>query len=372
MASWYAASASTAAGRSPSRCRCAPSRGPPGSSTPGTSSPSSAATPASTSADAPRVLASLGSAPPLAEAVALLLLAGTLAFAVVRPRGLPEAVAAVPAAALAVALGILPAGRALRELRDLGPTIGFLAAVLVLAELCEREGLFEAAGHWMAGASMGRPVRLLSLVFAVGAAVTVVLRLDATVVLLTPVVFQTAARLRLRPKPQVYACTHLANSASLLLPVSNLTNLLAFRASLRSFFASDLVGRGTVSPEPRAGGAPRYAVAVLAVTLAGFGVASLLGVEEALVAALGALALAVPAVAATAALLANLVNNLPAILLLLPAVSAAGPGPVLAALVGVNVGPNLTYVGWGPDPAVVGDRVRPGSWEHCLLKGGSA
>src|SRR6266511_552064 len=392
MASWYAASASTTAGRSPSRCRCAPSRGPPGSSTPGTSSPSSAATPASTSADAPRVLASLGSAPALAEAVALLLLAGTLAFAVVRPRGLPEAVAAVPAAALAVALGILPAGRALRELRDLGPTIGFLAAVLVLAELCEREGLFEAAGHWMAGASMGRP-----------------------------------ARLRLRPKPQVYACTHLANSASLLLPVSNLTNLLAFRASglsfvrfgalmwlpwlaaitvewlaLRSFFASDLVGRGTVSPEPRAGGAPRYAVAVLAVTLAGFGVASLLGVEEALVAALGALALAVPAVAggragiadllraaalpflafvaalgvvvaavsaaglgnaverlvpagaslpallavaATAALLANLVNNLPAILLLLPAVSAAGPGPVLAALVGVNVGPNPTYVG---------------------------
>src|SRR6266545_4301959 len=359
MASWYAASASTAAGRSPSRCRCAPSRGPPGSSTPGTSSPSSAATPASTSADAPRVLASLGSAPALAEAVALLLLAGTLAFAVVRPRGLPEAVAAVPAAALAVALGILPAGRALRELRDLGPTIGFLAAVLVLAELCEREGLFEAAGHWMAGASMGRPVRLLSLVFAVGAAVTVVLSLDATVVLLTPVVFQTAARLRLRPKPQVYACTHLANSASLLLPVSNLTNLLAFRASglsfvrfgalmwlpwlaaitvqwlaLRSFFASDLVGRGTVSPEPRAGGAPRYAVAVLAVTLAGFGVASLLGVEPALL-----------AVAATAALLANLVNNLPAILLLLPAVSAAGPGPVLAALVGVNVGPNLTYVG---------------------------
>src|SRR6266545_690022 len=138
MASWYAASASTAAGRSPSRCRCAPSRGPPGSSTPGTSSPSSAATPASTSADAPRVLASLGSAPALAEAVALLLLAGTLAFAVVRPRGLPEA----------VAVGIRPAGRALRELRGLGPAIGFLAAVLVLAELCEREGGVSRSRCW--------------------------------------------------------------------------------------------------------------------------------------------------------------------------------------------------------------------------------
>ena len=40
-----------------------------------------------------------------------------------------------------------------------------------------------------------------------------------------------------------------------------------------------------------------------------------------------------------------MVNNLPAILLLLPAAAAAGPGIVLAALIGVNVGPNLTYVG---------------------------
>ncbi|MCW3063091.1 MAG: putative rane efflux protein, partial [Solirubrobacterales bacterium] len=49
------------------------------------------------------------------------------------------------------------------------------------------------------------------------------------------------------------------------------------------------------------------------------------------------------AIAALAALLANVVNNLPAILVLLPAL--AGPGPVLAALIGVNVGPNLTYFG---------------------------
>jgi arsenical pump membrane protein len=51
------------------------------------------------------------------------------------------------------------------------------------------------------------------------------------------------------------------------------------------------------------------------------------------------------AVAAVAALLANLVNNLPAVLLLLPAAAAAGPGTVLATLLGVNIGPNLTYVG---------------------------
>jgi arsenical pump membrane protein len=50
------------------------------------------------------------------------------------------------------------------------------------------------------------------------------------------------------------------------------------------------------------------------------------------------------AVATVAAVLANLVNNLPAVLLL-PAAAAAGSGTVLAALIGVNVGPNLTYVG---------------------------
>jgi len=50
-------------------------------------------------------------------------------------------------------------------------------------------------------------------------------------------------------------------------------------------------------------------------------------------------------VAAVGALLANLVNNLPATLLLLPATLPGGPVAVLALLIGVNVGPNLTYVG---------------------------
>ena len=69
------------------------------------------------------------------------------------------------------------------------------------------------------------------MVFVAAAATTAVLSLDATIVLLTPIVFATAARLPANPRPHVYACSHLANSASLLLPVSNLTNLLAFRAS---------------------------------------------------------------------------------------------------------------------------------------------
>jgi arsenical pump membrane protein len=55
--------------------------------------------------------------------------------------------------------------------------------------------------------------------------------------------------------------------------------------------------------------------------------------------------LALLAVAGIAALLANLINNLPAVLALLPLVAPGGAGPILAVLVGVNLGPNLTYVG---------------------------
>jgi arsenical pump membrane protein len=46
-------------------------------------------------------------------------------------------------------------------------------------------------------------------------------------VLLTPVVLALASRLRLSPVPFAMAAVWLANTASLLLPVSNLTNLLA-------------------------------------------------------------------------------------------------------------------------------------------------
>ena len=56
-------------------------------------------------------------------------------------------------------------------------------------------------------------------------------------------------------------------------------------------------------------------------------------------------ALPILAIAAVAALLANLVNNLPATLVLVPLVAPGGPVAILAVLIGVNIGPNLTYVG---------------------------
>ena len=149
-------------------------------------------------------------------ALSVLLLVAVLVCAVVRPWGWPEAVVAVPAAIVVVVAGVLPVEHAVDEAVRLGPVIGFLAAILVLAQLCDDEGLFHACGTWMARASGGRPRTLLGGVFVTASVTTAVLSLDATVVLLTPVVFATAAQLGVRPKPHVYACTHLSNSASLL------------------------------------------------------------------------------------------------------------------------------------------------------------
>lgn len=167
-----------------------------------------------------------------------------------------------------------------------------------------REGLFEAAGRLMGRGSRGEPGRLLKLVFLAAAATTAVLSLDATVVLLTPVVFATASRVGVRPKPHVYATANLANSASLLLPVSNLTNLLALQAS---------------------GSAARHW---------GWRPSGRRCSEWCCWAASGGCA---PAT--------GLVNNLPAVLAMLPLVAPAGPVAVLAVLIGVNIRPNLTYVG---------------------------
>ena len=119
--------------------------------------------------------------------------------------------------------GALLAELALR----VGPVLIFLIAITVVAEIADVAGVFDIAGHWAARAGQGRTWLLWLLIVALSCFSTIVLSLDTTAVLLTPVVIAVARQLRLNPLPFAMTTVWLANTASLLLPVSNLTNLLA-------------------------------------------------------------------------------------------------------------------------------------------------
>jgi arsenical pump membrane protein len=359
-------------------------------------------------------------------AVDVVALVSMLLVAVAQAPLLVEAAVSVVSAGLVLLVGGLGWPSARHEVGALIPVVGFLMAILVIAEACRVEGLFDYLGSVLSTRASGSAYRLLNVTFVVAALVTAALSLDATVVLLTPVVLVAARRSRLRARPSVTATAHLANTASTLLPVSNLTNLLALSASgvsflgfvalmapvwvttiaveyvvLRLYFRRDLVQPGgTAVAEHRP--VPRIALLVVVATLGAFVLAGSVHIEEVWAAAAGAAVLAavsirrgrlswadlwraanvtfalyvlclgvvvtaladvgatsllrhfVPASTGLAALLAvatlgllaaNLLNNLPATLLLLPLVTPLGTVAVLALLVGVNVGSNLTYVG---------------------------
>jgi arsenical pump membrane protein len=135
-------------------------------------------------------------------------------------------VAAV-AGALTLATGLLSPGGAADVLDRTGPVLVFLVAITVLAELADLAGVFDVAAQHAAHLARGRTPLLFALVVLLATTTTIVLSLDTTAVLVTPVVLATALQLDLNPVPFAIATVWLANTASLLLPVSNLTNLLA-------------------------------------------------------------------------------------------------------------------------------------------------
>ena len=100
----------------------------------------------------------------------------------------------------------------------MAPILDFLVAITVLAERPEVAMVFDIAAREAVNLARGRTPGLFLLVAVPATVTTILLGLDTTAVLLTPVVLSLAAQLQLSPLPLAMVTVWLANTASLLLP----------------------------------------------------------------------------------------------------------------------------------------------------------
>ena len=91
--------------------------------------------------------------------------------------------------------------------------------------VADGDGLFSAAGEWLGRRSPNGIVLYIGAALLV-LAVTTVLNLDTSVAFLTPILVYTAHSRGGGEDPLLYGCLLLSNAGSLLLPGSNLTNLI--------------------------------------------------------------------------------------------------------------------------------------------------
>ncbi|MDN4163237.1 SLC13 family permease [Nocardioides abyssi] len=122
------------------------------------------------------------------------------------------------------------------------PVLAFLLVITLVSDLCADARLFDVAASLVARLARGRTPLLFAAHCLLATVVTVLLGIDTTAVMLTPVSLALAAQVGVAPLPFAFATVWLANAASLLLPISNLTNLLAVErtGSSAGAFVTDL------------------------------------------------------------------------------------------------------------------------------------
>ncbi|MFP3578412.1 ArsB/NhaD family transporter [Arthrobacter sp. SIMBA_036] len=126
-----------------------------------------------------------------------------------------------------VATGVLPVPEVFVLVDRVAPILGFVVAMTVVTELVSEAGAFQWIARRLRQWGRGSSVLLWLLLALFATLSTVFLSLDTTAVLLTPVVVTVTRQAGLPVLPFALTTVWLANTASLLLPISNLTNLLA-------------------------------------------------------------------------------------------------------------------------------------------------
>jgi arsenical pump membrane protein len=159
-------------------------------------------------------------------ALAALIFVVTLIAIVVRPRQINEAWSAAVGAVLMVATGVVSPFAAASAIGSEWNLFLFFFGLMLTAAVADMAGFFDWAAGLAAAAAGGSGRRLLFNVFVLGAVITTFLSNDATAIILTPVVYTIATRLRLRVMPYLFAVSFMANAASMTLPISNPINVL--------------------------------------------------------------------------------------------------------------------------------------------------
>lgn len=132
---------------------------------------------------------------------------------------------AAAGATAAVAAAVSSPGAAGDSAAQVWPAFVMVAGLLLIGLVAAEDRLFAAAGQRLAGACHTGGL-LFAGVAALVMTVTALLNLDTSVAFLTPIVVHTGSRRRDGALILISACLLLSNAGSLLLPGSNLTNLI--------------------------------------------------------------------------------------------------------------------------------------------------
>jgi len=141
-----------------------------------------------------------------------------------RTRRLEWSLAALGGASLLAAVLIAPSHARAAAAQD-WPAFVLVAGLLLVGLVAEEDGLFEAGGRALALVSPNGLTLYAGTALLV-VTVTTLLNLDTSVTFLTPVLVYAARSRGEGEAALLYACLLLSNAGSLMLPGSNLTNLI--------------------------------------------------------------------------------------------------------------------------------------------------
>jgi arsenical pump membrane protein len=168
----------------------------------------------------------------LRPVLAVLIFLLTLYLVIAKPRNLNDGVSALLGAALSLLTGVIGLSDVLTVVHLVWDATFALIAIVVVSTVLDGAGFFRWAALQVARRAGGSGRAIFRAIILLGALVSTLFTNDATVLILTPIVYELLVALGFSPRqmlPYLVACGFVADAMSIPLAVSNLTNMIAAR-----------------------------------------------------------------------------------------------------------------------------------------------